>query len=225
MDRAYRAVGLDMDGTLLDTQVDYGKMSDLLFDEMVRMGVPESVLDRSGGSKFNIESGTHYLIKEGRENDFWEMQVRINKTATDIEMENVHMARPFPGAKEVLEELRQNGIPVGVLTRGSRFYATAALKNAGVWDLIDALVCRDDHPEKEAKPSPVAMQHLARSLGTECSQILYLGDHRFDHDCAMSSGAGFMAVLTGTYDEDDWKNLGNGFPVISSIADLRGQLF
>jgi phosphoglycolate phosphatase len=183
-----------MDGTLLDTRVDYSKMSDLLFDEMVRMGVPENVLDRSGGSKFNIESGTQYLIERGREKDLWDMQVRINKAATAIEMENVHAARPFPGAIEVLNELREEGIPIGVLTRGSREYATAALKTAGVWELIDSLVCRDDHPEKEAKPSPI------------------------------SSGAGFIAVLTGTYDEEDWRELGNGFPIIPSITELRSQL-
>ncbi|MFA7342014.1 MAG: HAD family hydrolase [Candidatus Methanomethylophilaceae archaeon] len=224
MDRTFRAIGLDMDGTLLDTRVDYSKMSDLLFDEMVRMGVPENVLDRSGGSKFNIESGTQYLIERGREKDLWDMQVRINKAATAIEMENVHAARPFPGAIEVLNELREEGVPIGVLTRGSREYATAALKTAGVWELINSLVCRDDHPEKEAKPSPMAMQHLAKSLGTECSHILYLGDHRFDHDCAISSGAGFIAVLTGTYDEEDWRELGNGFPIIPSITELRSQL-
>jgi phosphoglycolate phosphatase len=224
MDRHYLAVAFDMDGTLLNTQVDYGRMSDLLFDEMVRMGVPESVLDRSGGSKFNIESGTQYLIRLGRENDLYDMQVRVNAAAQNIEMENVHQARPFPGALEVLQLIRSQGLPVGVLTRGSRRYATTALENAGILHLIDALVCRDDHPEKDAKPSPAAMGHMATLLRTDCTDILYLGDHRFDHDCAVGSGAAFMAVLTGTYDEEDWKMLGNGFPIIASIADLPRYL-
>ena len=65
----FKAVAFDMDGTLLDTKVDYVKMSNLLFDEMVRIGVPEKVLDRTEGSKFNIDSGIRKKNKNGRKNE------------------------------------------------------------------------------------------------------------------------------------------------------------
>ena len=48
IDTRYRAVGFDMDGTLLDTRVDYRRMTEIVLDEMKRMGVPESAIDRSG---------------------------------------------------------------------------------------------------------------------------------------------------------------------------------
>jgi len=224
MNNAIRAVAFDMDGTLLDTKVDYAKMSDLLFDEMVRMGVPEQVLDRSGGSKFNIESGTHYLFENGRENDLYEMQSRINHAATAIEMEHVELARPFPGSLDVIKAIKKLGLSVGVLTRGSRPYALKALGISGILGEIDALVCRDDYPEKYAKPSPIAMQNLADILKVDCSQIMYLGDHRYDYECAVNSGSKFVAVLTGTYDLEDWNKLGNGFTILDSIADLEKHL-
>ena len=41
IDTRYKAVCFDMDGTLLDTKVDYEKMSNVIFDEMVGIGVPE----------------------------------------------------------------------------------------------------------------------------------------------------------------------------------------
>lgn len=224
MDNAIKAVAFDMDGTLLDTKVDYAKMSDLLFNEMVLMGVPEHVLDRSGGSKFNIESGTHYLFKNGRENDLYEMQSRINYAATAIEMEHVDLAKPFPGSLDVIKSIKKLGLSVGVLTRGSRPYALKALGNAGVLSEIDALVCRDDYPEKDAKPSPIAMQNLATIMNVECAQIMYLGDHRYDYECALKAGSKFVAVLTGTYDIEDWNRLGNDFTILDSIADLEKLL-
>lgn len=224
MDNTIKAVAFDMDGTLLDTKVDYSKMSNLLFDEMVLMGVPEHVLDRSGGSKFNIESGTQYLFKNGRENDLYEMQSRINYAATAIEMENVDIAKPFPGSIKVIKSIKKLGLPVGVLTRGSRAYALKALGNAGVLHHIDALVCRDDFPEKDAKPSPIAMKNLANLMRVKCSQIMFLGDHRFDYECALNSGSKFIAVLTGTYGLEDWNKLGSEFHILDSIADLEKHL-
>lgn len=220
----FKAVAFDMDGTLLDTKVDYVKMSNLLFDEMVRIGVPEKVLDRTEGSKFNIESGIGYLLENGRESEIYEMQSRINCAATDIEMENVDLAKPFPGTISIIKSIKQLGLPIGVLTRGSRKYAIKALTNAGVLDHIDTLVCRDDYPEKDAKPSPVAMENLAELMKVDCSQIIFVGDHRFDYECAVNSGAKFIAVLTGTYDLDDWNKLGNGFHIMDSIADLEKLL-
>lgn len=220
MKRRYDAIGLDMDGTLLNTKVNYTGLSNLIFSELAKMGVPDELMGRSEGAKFSIDGATGYLIRAGRAEEVWEMERRIKDAALVIEMENVHLARPFPGAVKVLEDLKDEGYSIGVLTRGSRHYAEAALKTAGVCDLLDALVCRDDYHESEAKPSPLAMDYLAKGLGTESSRILYVGDHRFDHDCAKASGAGFVAVLSGTFNREDWAELGNGFPIIETVASL-----
>ena len=59
IDPRYKAVCFDMDGTLLDTKVDYQKMSDLIFDEMIAIGVPEDVIDRREGYKGRFRRGHH----------------------------------------------------------------------------------------------------------------------------------------------------------------------
>ena len=217
----YKAVGFDMDGTLLNTKVDYSKMSNLLFDEMVKVGVPEDVIDRTESSKFNIDAGVNFLIRNGRIDELYDIQVRIADTAKKIELENAELARPFPGAVKLLRSLKSKGYKVGVLTRGSREYAEYVLKLTGTLELLDGLVCRDDHPEKEAKPAPDAMQHLAKSLGVDVCDILYLGDHSYDYLCAKSSGAGFIAVLSGGFDKKDWKALDENIEIINTINDLN----
>ena len=62
----YKAVCFDMDGTLLNTKVDYVKMANVAFNEMVRLGVPETAIDRSESFKFNIDSGIEYLKKHNK---------------------------------------------------------------------------------------------------------------------------------------------------------------
>jgi len=215
----YRAVGFDMDGTLLDTRVDYRRMTDLVLDEMMKAGVPEEVIDRSGGYKFNIDSGVEWLRSNRRGSELFEINRRIAGVARDIEMEHVDKAAPFPGAVDLLKALRAHGIRVGVLTRGCREYADGALSVSGVADLLDHVVARDDYPEEEAKPSPAAMEHLARGLGVSPEEILFVGDHSFDRICAKESGAGFVGVLSGTYGPEDWEKAGET-RIIDTVADL-----
>ncbi|MFA7149447.1 MAG: HAD family hydrolase [Candidatus Methanomethylophilaceae archaeon] len=220
MDSKYRAIGLDMDGTLLDTHVDYVEMANLVFDQMVRMGVPENVIKRKDGFKFNLESGTKYLIEQKRGDEIPMIHEKITKAARDIEMQNLEEARPFPGTVETLKRFREKKYGIGVLTRGCREYADAALEFCGVSHLIDAVIARDDYSEKEAKPSPIAMLHLAEKLDVKPEEILYVGDHAFDYRCAHDSGAGFIGVLSGVFDIDDWHRIDKNITVIDSVHDL-----
>jgi phosphoglycolate phosphatase len=140
-----------------------------------------------------------------------------------VELENVLTARPYDGAERMLAHLKENGHKVGVLTRGSREYATKALSVSGVIDMLDVLVCRDDHDESESKPSPAAMRHLADAFGVRSENILYVGDNKIDYFCARDSGAGFIGVLT-RYTEYDWASVDPSIRTIGTVADLTGML-
>jgi len=218
-ERRYLAVGFDMDGTLLRTDVDYVKLCTVVCNEMKVAGVPASILVMSKGSKQNLDDGMRYLIENGMSDAADAAFKRIREGVKKVELENVMTARPYEGGEMMLRYLKSKGYRIGVLTRGSRPYAEKALTVAGVIDDLDALVCRDDHPEPEAKPSPIAMRHLANELNVEPKDILYLGDHSMDHSCARDSGAGFIGVLTGST-EEYWKRIDENIRVIDTVTDL-----
>ena len=223
IDPKYRAVCFDMDGTLLNTKVDYAKMSNVIFDEMVKIGVPEEAIDRSEGYKFNLDSGVNYLFSHGRADDVYSIGVSVAKAARDVEMERVDEAKPFSKAVQLLEWIHSKGLKTGLLTRGCREYAEAATKVCGVAGLLDGIVARDDYPESEAKPSPKAMEHIAEILSVKPEEILFFGDHAFDYHCARDAGSGFVGVLTGTYTREDWKEMGLT-EVYESVGDYFDHL-
>jgi len=223
MDKGSLAIGFDMDGTLLRTDVDYAKIFWVVYDGMMEAGVPKSELSQMDGPRSNIDIGVEYLVKAGRSEDVPMIMERIRKGMKDVELENHGTARPYEGAERMLQYLKDKGYRIGVLTRGSREYATKALTVAGVMDMLDALVCRDDGDESEAKPSPIAMERLAAALGVRTTDILYIGDHRMDYICARDSGAGFIGVLTRNID-DYWSSVDRDITVIDTVTDLMRLL-
>ncbi|MEE3401119.1 MAG: HAD-IA family hydrolase, partial [Methanomethylophilus sp.] len=126
------------------------------------------------------------------------------------------------GAVEVLDMLISKGYRVGILTRGGRRYATTVLGEAGVLRKFNAIVARDDYPEEEAKPNPLALDHLAAAMGVKSREILYLGDGIVDFMTADASGASFIGVETGPNSADMWhKKVGWDIRIIPSVAELK----
>ena len=217
--RRFIAIGFDMDSTLLDTDVDYSRLRSVVSDEMVSAGVPEYLMDRNEQSKFSLDRGIAYLVKNGRSGEIDGILRRIDREIRSIELENVERARPYDGVDRLLRYLRGKRYKIGVLTRANREYATKALTISGVIGMLDAVVCKDDFPESESKPAPAAMHNLAKALGVVPSQILYLGDSKIDHHCARDSGAGFIGVLT-RYTKDDWLAIDDNVRMIGTVTEL-----
>lgn len=220
LDPKYKAVVFDMDGTFMNTKVNYTKLSNVVFDEMRSIGVPENVIDRSNGSRSELSSGMEWMKANGMTEEINSIGKRISKRATDVELENAHLAQPFEGSLEVLKLLKKKGYKTGILTRGGRRYAECVLNLFDILNDFDVIVARDDYPDNESKPSPIAMQHVANAIGVRPDEILYLGDHVFDWMTARDSGAGFYGVLSGNYDINNWKAINDDVQLLDSVKNL-----
>ena len=222
IDPKYKAVAFDMDGTFMDTVIDYVALANSVFDTMIAFGIPESMILR-GSYEREVESGTKWLVNNGRGNEIDILMERISERTNEVEMEHGDVAKPYTGAVDVLTSLRRMGYKTGILTRGGKKYASMILKNNNIWDLFDVVIARDDFPMEEAKPSPKAMINLGHALGVLPSEILFMGDHKYDWLTARDSGAGFYGVLTGGYTMQNWIDLKENVQVIKGVASLLDE--
>jgi phosphoglycolate phosphatase-like HAD superfamily hydrolase len=218
-----RAVVFDLDNTLVESQIDYHLMKLDVLDELVRLGVDPALLDGSRTIVENVKKGKEQLAVKYPDLDLSMVDRRINALLTARELERVETARAHPGASSALKAVEGAGLLTALLTRGSREYALKVLLITGLDGTTGPCICRDDYPLEEAKPNPLAMRRVAAKLGLEAVDCLYIGDHPMDLECARASGAGFVAVTTGSTDREGWSQSGCR-TIIDSVADLPSLL-
>ena len=110
---------------------------------------------------------------------------------------------PAPGAVELVRELAARGCRLGVLTRNARELAHITLEAIGLAPFFapQDVLGRDNAAHK---PDPDGLLQLARAWEVEPSQMVMVGDYRFDLDCGRAAGARTVLV---NLPENPWPEL------------------
>ena len=221
--QAVKAVVFDLDGTLIDSTIDFAEMNRAAVRALIDNGLPRDALDTKCNVNDNINRAHAYFKEHGKIG--WEDAVErdLNRVSLEVEMVNVDRTKAIPGTLDLLKLLHKNEIRTAILTRGSRKYTLRALNASGLEGEFHTIVCRDDHPLTEAKPNPIALHRVFEQLSLTNEQCMFVGDHETDHLCAKGAGTPFAAVLTGFNGMDVWDRTRPDV-VMDSIADLRGLL-
>lgn len=227
-DKRIKGVVFDLDGTLVHSRVDFRVMKARMFEVLIREGIPSSLLMEDMTTSKNLARVHHHLMANGMEHEWARVNSRIIESMNRTEMEAVDGTLAVDGARKTLSWIRRSGSSIGLLTRGSREYAQAVLHHAGLDVGFDAMVCRDDFPESEAKPNGKAMTRMADMLGLHLRECLLVGDHLMDLQCASSASVPFVGVLSGAFKEEDWRRHGcdvfikdvGALPVLLSNGNL-----
>jgi phosphoglycolate phosphatase-like HAD superfamily hydrolase len=75
-----------------------------------------------------------------------------------------------------------------------------------VSDLIEARTSSDD--AEESKPEPDIFEAAIARIGVEASEIVVVGDSRYDAQAAVKAGATAVGVLCGGFQEHDLRENG-----------------
>lgn len=122
-----------------------------------------------------------------------------HKHLEDIELEAAANAVPFEGVLVLLQELKDRQIPCGIFTRNCRSVAELVVKNHRL--PISAIITRDDAP---AKPDPTGLINLISQWGLSASQVIFVGDFRFDIECGKKAGVKTALFTNGQNLTETW---------------------
>jgi phosphoglycolate phosphatase len=101
----------------------------------------------------------------------------------------------FPGVPDALQQLRQNGYRLGIVSTKYRYRIETILAHQGANGLVDVIVGGED--VREHKPAPEPLLRMLQRLQLRPPQVIYCGDHPVDAEAAAAADVPFVAVLSG----------------------------
>ncbi len=184
------AAVFDLDGTLVETLPDlHGALVTLCREEALEPPRPDQVRRMIGDGVRMLVARA--LMAAGRSLADGELD-RLHRRFLEIyEARPYAESYPLPGAREVLEALRERGMRLAVCTNKPQQASEAILEAFGLLPLLDLVVGGDVLPVR--KPDPGHLGAVLRGLGASPEASVMVGDSR--NDLAAARGLGVPVVL------------------------------
>src|SRR4051794_20427802 len=190
------AVLFDLDGTLVDSGIDFGRMRREMLELAVESGCDPAALN--GADILEIRDRACARAVDPRA-----ALRRAETRLARIEREALERATLVPGAREALQELRRRSVGVGIVTRNCREIAGDSLDRYAL--PYDVLIAREDTPR--VKPHPEHLLRALAALSVPPAAAVMVGDGRMDLEAGRAAGLRTVGYLTAERNADYFEGL------------------
>lgn len=190
-----KLVVFDMDGTILNTLDD---LKDTLNYALGQYHFPARTLEET---RAFVGNGIHKLIERAVP-EGTDAQTVEKVFDTFLEYYQIHcmdQTRPYPGIVSLLQSLKEAGLLTAVVSNKADA-AVQELCERFFLGLFDFAV--GEHEGVQKKPAPDMVQLALRTLGTQASDAVYVGDSDVDLATAKNSGLDSIIVTWGFRDRE-----------------------
>ena len=216
---AVDAVVIDLDGTLLHTAPD---LTVAVNHTLAELNMPPVALETV---QTYIGNGVSQLIKrvltghmDGEPDAviFARAKALHEKYYTEVSGQHSH---PFPDVVEGLEVLRKTGYHLGCITNKLEKYTEPLLKETGLFEYFDLILCGDSLPRM--KPDPLPLLHACEIFATTPDRMLLIGDSQNDTQAARAAGCYVFCVPYGYNHGRDVNELDTDLVVDSLLSATK----
>lgn len=205
----YRAVILDIDGTLIDSNRTHAEAWAAAFGSVGIAVRPDDVqpLVGKGGDKLIPDiAGVEADSETGKQ---------IAETQRQQFFAHFAQVQPFPQVRAFVEWLQQAGYVIETATSGDPGDTAHLLERAGVADLLRAPA--EDETAGTSKPDPDVVLAALERAGVPASAAVLIGDTPYDIESAVRAGVDVIGLRCGGWGDAD---LAGALAVYDDIADL-----
>lgn len=208
------AVIFDLDGLMIESErfhfdimerllANYGKQaSEAWFEPMIGM-------DNIEGAEFVIKETNLPLTPEAYIREKYDMMLDLLP----------EVSKPNPGLMELLQDLMDADLKLGVASNSFKVYVRIALEALGIFDSFGCVLSADD--VEKAKPAPDMYLLAAKCLGVAPENCLVLEDSPHGMIAALEAGMS-CAMIPNPHIKD--ANFDGATFVFSSLVELNRSL-
>jgi len=209
---------IDVDGTLVDSVPDLAFSIDQMLTDL---DMPERGEDKV---RLWVGNGIERLVK----------RALLNAMDGDPDEALYHRALPlfrsyysvnnsqrshlYEGVIEGLDYLRSRACCVGCVTNKASEFTHPLLRDLGIADYFEVIICGDDTPKK--KPDPLPLLTAAQRMQVDPQRSLMLGDSSSDVRAARAAGFQIICTSYGYNHGEDIRRYGPD-AVIDSMIELE----
>ena len=191
-----RAVLFDLDGTLIETHIDFPAMTRAMEELAQAHEVPQSVTDGKDILGL-VEAAAAHIHSRGGDGEA--MRRTAFAQLQDREIAGCSHPVLLPGTRELMTALIRRGVKVGVVTRNCRAVSVGLLARFTLPHHL--LLTRDD--VALTKPNPEHLWEALRLLGEEPQNAAMAGDHFMDIEAGVKAGCAATLGVLGR-NSADW---------------------
>jgi phosphoglycolate phosphatase len=189
----FAIVGLDLDGTFLDTS---GDLAAAVNHALASAGRPVLSVEQvkpmiGGGAKHMLAQG---MAATGGCSDA-ELDVLHRRLLDYYEAHISVHSRPYPGAIQALDELDRLGVTLAIVTNKLEHFARAVLGDLGLADRFATIIGGDTMGKGNGKPSRVPIDAMIARCGG--GRAAFVGDSIYDVAAAQAAGVPAVACRFG----------------------------
>ena len=185
----------DLDGTLLDSAPDLVGSLNWVRETENLPPLPVAEMSR------HASKGAVGLLKAGMPESSAECFENWRKTFLEHYAENsFRHSRLYDGVPELLEMLRQENIPWGIVTNKIESLTLPIIQAVELDRIISCVVCGDTL--NESKPHPAPVQLACEMLAVHAEAVLFVGDDIRDIQAGKAAGTQTAAVYYGYGSEE-----------------------
>jgi HAD superfamily hydrolase (TIGR01509 family) len=179
----FGGVVFDLDGTLLDSMP-------LVLKGLARVVAPYRPRPDAREVMANLGGPSEACVRRllGGETHVAEALAAYLKFLAEHE----DTTRLFPGARELVEDLRAAGVLLGLWTGRERSATEVRLRAVALEGVFEAMVCGDDLTSH--KPDPEGLQRILEQWRLAPEAVLFVGDSDQDLEGARAAGVAMVAI-------------------------------
>jgi phosphoglycolate phosphatase len=216
----YRAVLLDLDGTLFDTAAEIAAAGNAMLQEL---GLEPVSLAQS--TAFVGRGAGHYidaaLNHSGIEADAPLRELALECFLLHYDRVTGTLANPYPDVLETLHALHQADYRLALVTNKQTSLALRLLKQFGVERLFQMVLGGDLMLHK--KPHPWSVLHACHQLNIDTAQAVFVGDSDNDVDASKAAGVHVWVLPYGYAGQKPFDELGAD-RVLSGFQEVKQLL-